>query len=91
MALALALTPLAVRAGADDQDAVRAAVQAGQIRPLEEILGRVRSKLPGEIVGVKIEHKERWIYEIRVLNPGGRLFEVKVDAASGVIERIKEK
>ena len=91
MMLAVALTPLAASADVDDQDAVREAVQHGRIRPLEEILGRIRGKLTGDIVGVKIDRKERWLYEIRVLNTDGRLFEVDVDAQSGEIERIKEK
>jgi uncharacterized membrane protein YkoI len=91
MMLAVALAPSAARAGADDQDAVREAVQHGQVRPLEEILGRIRGKLAGDIVGVKIDRKERWLYEIRVLNADGRLLDVEVDAQSGKIERIKEK
>jgi uncharacterized membrane protein YkoI len=91
MMLGVALALSAARAGSDDHDAVREAVEHGQVRPLEEILGRVRGKLAGDIVGVKIDHKERWLYEIRVLNADGRLFEVQVDAQSGEIERIKEK
>lgn len=91
MMLAAATAPFAARAGADDQDTVRAAVQHGQIRPLEEILGHIRGKIAGDIVGVKIEHKERWLYEIRVLKADGRLLEIHVDAKNGEIERVKEK
>lgn len=91
MTLTVALAPLVACAGTDDHDALREAVRHGQILPFEEILGRVRSKLTGDIVGVKVEHKDRWLYEIRTLNPDGRMFEVEVDARSGEIERIKQK
>jgi uncharacterized membrane protein YkoI len=71
---------------------VRRAVQAGEIRSLADILAAVRSKLPGEIVGVEIERKHgRWIYEFRIVDSKGRLYEVYVDARSGNIEKIKEK
>jgi uncharacterized membrane protein YkoI len=44
------------------------------------------------VVGVEIEQKKgRWFYEFRVADAKGRLFEVYVDARSGMIDRIKEK
>ncbi len=52
----------------------------------------MRGKLPGEVVGVEIESKKgHWIYEFRVLDRKGRLFEVYVDARSGEIDQTKEK
>lgn len=79
-------------ASARDHDEARAAVEAGEIRPLAEILAIVRDKLPGEVARVKLERKDgRWLYEFRVVGSKGRLFEVYVDARSGDIERIKEK
>jgi len=75
-----------------DHDAVRAAVEQGEIKPLAELLAMVKGKLPGEITGVEIERKhDRWLYEFRVIDKSGRLFEVYVDASSGDIRRTKEK
>ncbi len=75
-----------------DQDMVRQAVERGEIKALADILSAIRSKLPGDVVGVEIERKKgRWIYEFRVADKKGRLFEVYVDASSGVIDRVKEK
>jgi uncharacterized membrane protein YkoI len=91
-ALAAILLLTAGQAGARDQDAVRRAVEAGEIRPLTDILDGVRSKLSGEIVGVKAERENgHWFYEIRLVDSQGRLFEVYVDARSGEIKRMKEK
>lgn len=75
-----------------DQDMTRQAVERGEIRPLADILAAIRGKLPGEVIGVEIERKNgRWLYEFRVSDSKGRLFEVYVDARSGAIDRIKEK
>jgi uncharacterized membrane protein YkoI len=95
-ALALALSVLigsaAPAAYARDHDAARGAVEAGEARPLNEILKIVEDKLPGEIVRVKFERENGlWVYEFRVVNGQGRLLEVYVDARSGEITRIKEK
>jgi uncharacterized membrane protein YkoI len=44
------------------------------------------------VVGVKLEQEQgAWVYEFRVVDAKGRLFEVYVDARSGGIERTKEK
>ncbi|MFT4277873.1 MAG: peptidase [Rhodopseudomonas sp.] len=75
-----------------DHDEARRAVERGEIRPLAELLGRVRDKLPGEITGVEIErHHDQWLYEFIVVDKAGRLYEVYVDALSGEIRRTKEK
>lgn len=95
LVFAIALAVAAFSASADEpreHDRVRAAVMRGEIRPLADILGAVRGKLPGEIAGVEIEQKAgRWMYEFRVYDRNGRLFEVYVDGQSGAIDRIKEK
>ena len=88
---ALALTP-AVNAGAHKQEEMRRAVERGEIRSLADILGAIREKLPGQVVGVEIEHeKGGWRYEFRVVDSTGRVFEVYVDARTSEIGRIKEK
>ena len=93
--VALALTAiLAGVALADsyDHDAVRLAVERGEIRSLADILTQTRDKLAGQIAGVEIERKAgRWLYELRVVSQQGQLLKVYVDARTGEIERIKEK
>jgi uncharacterized membrane protein YkoI len=75
-----------------DLDAIRIAVEKGEIRPLAEIVAGIRNKLPGDIVGTEVERKDgRWIYEFRVVDSKGRLYEAYVDAKSGDLDRIKEK
>jgi uncharacterized membrane protein YkoI len=92
LAAAALLASGSLHADSRDHDEVRHAVEKGEIRPLANILDSVRQKLPGEVIKVGVEReKGRWIYELRVIDDKGRLFEVKVDARSGEVERIKEK
>jgi uncharacterized membrane protein YkoI len=94
VALAAAMLIASGIGGVDarDHDAARRAVEAGEIRPLTDLLKDVRGKLPGEVIGVKIEQKSgRWFYEFRAVDKKGRLFEIYVDARTGEIERVKEK
>jgi uncharacterized membrane protein YkoI len=95
-ALILAAALVAAGGGAPafarDHDDARRAVEAGEIRPLADILNVVKGKLPGDVVGVKLEREAgAWMYELRVVDDKGRLFEIHVDARSGEVERTKEK
>jgi uncharacterized membrane protein YkoI len=69
-----------------DQDEAREAVERGAIRPLEEILAKLRERFPSEVVKVKLEREHGlWVYEFRLLDPRGRLREITVDAATGAV------
>ncbi len=73
--------------GRRDQDEARAAVESGAILPLETILARVKGRLRGEIVKVKLEREHGvWVYEFRMVDPEGHLREIVVDAATGDVK-----
>jgi uncharacterized membrane protein YkoI len=82
---------LAVRAGGpaaardrDDRERARAALQAGQIRPLAALLAEVEQRYVGRVIGIELEHEDgRWVYEFKLLPPTGRIYELEVDAATG--------
>ena len=73
------------------QEQARRAVEHGEAMPLAEVLARVRPHLGGELVGVSFERKSgRWVYEFKVIDTGGQLTEVYVDAStSEILEREK--
>ncbi len=83
-----------VRAGDDrrDQEIARRALKDGRIRSLSEITEQVRPRLPGKILGVKLDVEDggRIVYEFDVIDPAGRLKEVEVDAATGAILSIED-
>ena len=62
-------------------------------RPIiERILSEVRKAVPGEVVGIELEHEHgAWVYEIKVIQAGGMRAEVLVDARSGRIVSVKGK
>ena len=68
----------------DDHDRARAAVQSGQVLPLQTVLARLRLSHPGEVLEVELDDDHgRWRYEIKLLQAGGQLRKLKVDARSG--------
>jgi uncharacterized membrane protein YkoI len=78
--------------GEHGRNELRRDVERGEARPLSEILAAVGAKYPGEVVKVEVErHDGRWMYELRVLDGKGRIFEIHVDARTAAIERVKEK
>lgn len=75
-----------------EQDRARAAVQAGKVLPLKTLLERLEREHPGQVLEVELEQDDgRWIYEIKLLQPGGRLVKLELDAASGAVLQRKER
>ncbi|MGY4830791.1 PepSY domain-containing protein [Sphaerotilaceae bacterium SBD11-9] len=91
LATVLALSSAPALAG-NDQDRARAAVQAGQVLPLKTVLERLERSHPGQVLEVELEQEDgRWVYEIRLLQPGGRLIKLELDAATAEVLRSKEQ
>ncbi len=89
LALTLLLPAPPARAGVDQEEA-RAALAAGAIRPLAEILAIVERRWIGRAIEVELDREDgRWVYEIKLLPPSGRVFELELDAATGDLRRSK--
>ncbi len=89
------LASLPARAGDDDardHERARAAVQAGQVLPLATLLQRLQRSHPGQVLQVELEHDDgRWVYELKLLQPGGRLLKLELDAATGAVLKSRER
>ena len=73
-------------------DRARRATEAGEILPLAQIYERARREIPGRVLEAELEGSHgRWIYELKILDPAGRLYELHLDAASGRILGREEK
>jgi uncharacterized membrane protein YkoI len=85
--LALGLALIATTAGADsDQDRARAAVESGQVLPLKTLLERLERDHPGHLLEVELEEEDGQLrYEVKLLQPDGRLVKLIVDAATGEV------
>lgn len=79
------LLALALPIGAEEQYVIRRAVEAGQLKPLSEILAAVQATHPGKVLDVDLERDNsgRRIYEITILRSDGQRSKIHVDATSG--------
>jgi uncharacterized membrane protein YkoI len=68
------------QADAADHDRARSAVEAGQIRPLQEILVEVRRQVPGRMLDARLQQNGRWVYKVILLQADGQVVAVTVDA-----------
>lgn len=85
VAVSVLLGPALSRADDDDaapMRAARAALEAGEIRPLSELLARIEDRCDGRFVEMELDEDDgRWIYEIKLLGPRGDVAELEYDAA----------
>ena len=76
---------------AREHDAIRAALQRGEVLPLARILAIAQEKVPGDVIEVELESKHAaLVYEIKVLTQSGRVREVKIDARSGTVLSVED-
>ena len=67
-----------------DHERALQAVQSGQVLPLAKVLALIEKAHPGQVLEVELERDDgRWIYEVKLLQAGGRLVKLELDAASG--------
>lgn len=88
LALALVLPPALSRADEDDEELerLRAAVEKGQVLPLSTLREKLHERFPGEIVKTELDMEDgRFVYEFKVLQSGGQLLEIEMDAATGQV------
>jgi len=72
-------------------DRARRAVERGEALPIAQLLERLRPRMPGELVGVEFTREHgRWVYEFRIIDDGGYLLEMHVDAQTGRIMSLEE-
>lgn len=73
-------------------DRARRASEAGEILPIAQIYAKALREQPGRVLEAELEHAHgRWIYELKILDPAGRLYELKLDAASGTVLKREEE
>ena len=89
--MALAGTFRQATAG-DDQATARKLRTSGQILPLEKIAQLARAAKPGKVIETELERKrDRYIYEVEVLDAQGQVWEVKLDAQSGRLIKVESE
>lgn len=83
---AMGLHGVAAASNKGDHERALQAVQSGQVLPLGKVLALVEREHPGQVLEVELEsHDRQWQYEIKLLQPDGRLLKLKVDARTGEV------
>lgn len=92
LGIGLAAGPASADSAKRDHDRARQALEQGRVLPLREVLERVERSHPGQVLKIEFERDDgRYIYEIRLLQPDGRMAKLKVDAVDGQVLKIKRK
>ncbi len=82
--------PAVVQADESDHERARRALEAGEILPLARILERVERDYPGRVVEVELEREHGgWRYEVKLLQAGGRVLKLEVDAEDAGVLSVK--
>ncbi|MBI3348805.1 MAG: PepSY domain-containing protein [Burkholderiales bacterium] len=75
-----------------DHDRARAALRAGEVLSLQQVLEKVQHSHPGEVLEVELEREDgRWVYELKLLQSGGRLVRLDVDAKTAEILKSRQR
>lgn len=89
LAVITAVLP-AVAASAGDHDRARAAREAGDVVPFAAILEAVERDFVGRVLEAELEREDgRWIYEIKLLAPGGQVLKLDYDGRSRELLRAR--
>ena len=76
---------------ADDYKEAKRLLDAGEILPLEQILGYARQTYPGRILEAELENEHgRVVYELEILGDDSIVREIYIDAKSGELLSVEE-
>lgn len=80
--LLVAATALGDERNPFDDEELESALRDGQVLPLGELLGRPVLG-PGQAIEVELKREDgRWVYEVEMLRPDGRIEHLDLDAAT---------
>ena len=89
--LALTLCALPARAGLDDYQRAREALERGEVQPLTTILAIVEAQIDARVIEVEFEQEAgQYVYEFELITADGRLLEARADAVTGRILSVEE-
>lgn len=74
-----------------EQEAIRTAVQRGELLPLPRVLAIAQKHVPGDVVKVELDYEPTGIkYEVKILTASGRVREIEINAKTGSIIKIED-
>lgn len=86
LGLVVAVVFSVIALGDSDHQESRCLMEAGEILPLPKILDHIKQERVGRVLEVELEHEHgHYVYEIELLSEEGKVWEYKIDAATGVV------
>jgi uncharacterized membrane protein YkoI len=83
----------------DDDERARAALRAGDVVPLVQVLSKVESLYEGDVLEVELEDEDDdrrdggtsagFVYEIKLLTPQGNVLKLELDAKTLEVLKVK--
>lgn len=94
MALAFLISTLcmhAARSWAEESaETARRLSESGEILPLETILRAAKTHKNGKVLETELERrKNRYIYEVEILDENSQVWEIKLDAKTGKLIKLE--
>ena len=69
-----------------DHDEIKQLREAGRILPMGEVMARVQTVQPGQLVEAELELEDgAYLYEIKILAADGTVHKLELDAATGEV------
>jgi uncharacterized membrane protein YkoI len=69
--------------GEDDHEVARELYEHGDIRPLEDVVAKLKGDNRGDVVGIELVRiADRWVYRFQVVAADGHRSIIEVDAGS---------
>ena len=82
----------ALAQASEDHERARAALQAGEVLSLQKVLEKIQRSHPGELLEAELEREHgRWVYELKLLQKGGVLMRLDVDAKTGEVLKSRQR
>lgn len=82
---------LPTRAGLDDYQRARDALERHEVLPLARIIEIVEAEIDARMIEVEFEEEAgQYFYELEMITPDGRLLEARADAVTGRILAVEE-
>ena len=80
------------RSGGRLEKRARRAIQQGEIRPLREVMAKVRRRSNAEVLDVDLHKRaDGWVYALRILTVRGRVRDVFLDARTLELLRLADE
>jgi len=87
--LCLCLNSLSIHAD-ESAETARKLSETGEILPLEKILRAAKSYKNGKVLETELEQrKNRYIYEVEILDEHSQVWEIKLDAKTGKLIKLE--